>query len=88
MQLPVLQLCNPARSTTISRVEPKIAKLLGRAPSTSNVQTTSGRGHYVFIAHVDTAPFDNNELRLALKHALDRQEMVDKILQGLWFCRQ
>ena len=66
---------------TVNRVEPKIAKLLGRAP-TIDVKTTSGRGHYVFIAHVDTAPFDNNELRLALKHAMNRQEMVDKILQG------
>ncbi|WP_299150711.1 ABC transporter substrate-binding protein [uncultured Tateyamaria sp.] len=65
----------------ISRVEPKIAKLLDRAP-TLNVLSTQGRGHYVFIAHVDTAPFDNLELRLALKHALNRQEMVDKILQG------
>jgi peptide/nickel transport system substrate-binding protein len=28
------------------------------------------------------APFDNNDLRLALKYAVDRQEMVDKILRG------
>jgi len=65
----------------INRVEPKIAKLLDRAP-TLNVKNVSGRGHYVFIAHIDTAPFDNNELRLALKYAINRQEMVDKILQG------
>ncbi len=66
---------------TINRVEPKIAALLDRAP-TINVLSTAGRGHYVFIAHVDTAPFNNNDLRLALKYALNRQEMVDKILQG------
>ncbi len=66
---------------SINRVEPKIAKLLDRAP-TIDVLSTAGRGHYVFIMHIDTAPFDNNELRLALKHALNRQEMVDKILQG------
>ena len=65
----------------VNRVEPKIAKLLDRAPNLS-VQNVSGRGHYVFIAHIDTAPFDNNELRLALKYALNRQELVDKILQG------
>ncbi|UWR21570.1 ABC transporter substrate-binding protein [Sulfitobacter sp. S190] len=65
----------------INRVEPKIAKLLDRAP-TVNVVNVSGRGHYVFIMHIDSAPFDNNELRLALKHAINRQEMVDKILQG------
>ncbi|MEO0938015.1 MAG: ABC transporter substrate-binding protein [Pseudomonadota bacterium] len=66
---------------SINRVEPKIAALLDRAPNI-DVKTTSGRGHYVFIMHIDTAPFDSNELRLALKHALNRQEMVDKILQG------
>ncbi|MEM8579359.1 MAG: ABC transporter substrate-binding protein [Pseudomonadota bacterium] len=66
---------------SINRVEPKIAALLDRAP-TIDVRSTSGRGHYVFIMHIDTAPFDSNELRLALKHALNRQEMVDKILQG------
>ncbi|MCI5095445.1 MAG: ABC transporter substrate-binding protein [Rhodobacteraceae bacterium] len=65
----------------INRVEPKIAQLLDRAPTLS-VKNVSGRGHYVFIMHVDTAPFDVNELRLALKYAVNRQEMVDKILRG------
>jgi peptide/nickel transport system substrate-binding protein len=32
--------------------------------------------------HTNTAPFDNNDLRLALKYAIDREEMVDKILRG------
>lgn len=65
----------------INRVEPKIAKLLDRAPTLS-VQNVSGRGHYVFIAHIDAAPFDNNDLRLALKYAINREELVEKILQG------
>lgn len=65
----------------INRIDPKIAKLLSRAPGVS-VMNVSGRGHYVFIMHVNTAPFDNKDLRLALKYAIDRQEMVDKILDG------
>ncbi|MFD2739094.1 ABC transporter substrate-binding protein [Sulfitobacter aestuarii] len=65
----------------INRVDPKVASLLGRAPNLS-VESVSGRGHYVFIAHIDTAPFDNNDLRLALKYAINREEMVDKILRG------
>jgi len=65
----------------INRVEPKIADLLGRAPGLT-LQNVSGRGHYVFIMRTQTAPFDNNDLRLALKYALDREEMVDKILRG------
>ncbi|WP_425046284.1 ABC transporter substrate-binding protein [Primorskyibacter sp. S87] len=65
----------------IDRVEPKIAQLLSRAPNI-DVKTVSGPGHYVFIMHCDTAPFDNNELRMALKLAINREEMVDKILRG------
>ena len=65
----------------INRVDPKTVNLLKRAP---NVQllTTAGGGHYVFIMHCDTAPFDNNDLRLALKYAIDREEMVKRILGG------
>ena len=65
----------------INRVDPKVAELLGRSPDI-NIESISGRGHYVFIMHNDTAPFDNNDLRLALKYAIDREEMVDKILRG------
>ena len=65
----------------INRVAPKTVDLLKRAP-TVKIVNISGRGHYVFIYHVDTAPFDNVELGLAMKHAINRQEMVDTILRG------
>lgn len=62
-------------------IEPKVADLLARAPNVT-LGRTQGRGQNVFIMHVDTAPFDNNDLRLALKYAINREEMVDKILRG------
>lgn len=65
----------------INRVEPKVAGLIDRVPGVS-IQNVAGRGHYVFIMHCDTAPFDNNDLRMALKHAIDREDIVDKILRG------
>jgi peptide/nickel transport system substrate-binding protein len=65
----------------INRIDPKIAKLLDRAP-TVNVQRTAGRGHYVFVMHCNAAPFDSNELRLALKYAVNREDLVDKVLRG------
>ncbi len=65
----------------INRVEPKIVDLIKRVPGVT-IQNVAGKGHYVFIAHCNTAPFDNNDLRLALKFALDRDEMVQKILMG------
>ncbi|KIC17935.1 ABC transporter substrate-binding protein [Leisingera sp. ANG-DT] len=65
----------------INRVSPKIANLLGRAPGL-RIESISGRGHYCFLMHCDTAPFASNDLRMALKLAVDRQEMVDKVLRG------
>lgn len=65
----------------INRVSPRLAKELAGAGDIS-VMRTRGRGHYVFVMHCDTAPFDNNDLRMALKLSVRRQEMVDKILGG------
>ncbi|WP_321336891.1 ABC transporter substrate-binding protein [Breoghania sp.] len=65
----------------VNRVAPKVAGLLGRVPGIS-VKNVSGRGHYVFIMHCDTAPFNSHDLRNALKYAINREEMVEKILRG------
>jgi peptide/nickel transport system substrate-binding protein len=66
----------------MNRVDPKIVELLKGVPNIT-IETAPGRGHYVFIMHVDKAPFDNNDLRMALKLAINRDEMVEKILGGL-----
>lgn len=65
----------------INRVEPKTVDLLKRAPNVA-IENTAGRGHYVFIMHCNTEPFANNDLRLALKYAMDREKMVETILRG------
>ncbi|MBX3569806.1 MAG: ABC transporter substrate-binding protein [Rhizobiaceae bacterium] len=65
----------------INRVEPKIVDLVKRVPGV-RIENISGRGFYPFNMFCDTAPFDNNDLRLALKLAMDREEMLDKILRG------
>lgn len=65
----------------INRVEPKVVELVKRVPGVT-IRNVPGKGHYVMIAHCNTAPFDNNDLRLALKYAVDREEMVQKILSG------
>ena len=63
------------------RIPPKVAKLLSRSPDVE-IKNISGRAHYSFPMHCDTPPFDNNDLRLALKLAVNRAEMVEKILLG------
>ncbi|MES2914721.1 MAG: ABC transporter substrate-binding protein [Pseudomonadota bacterium] len=66
----------------MNRVDPKIVELLKGATGVK-IEHAPGRGHYVFIMHVDKAPFDNNDLRMALKLAINREEQVAKILGGL-----
>ncbi|WP_371037165.1 ABC transporter substrate-binding protein [Rhodosalinus sp. FB01] len=65
----------------IDRVDPKTANLLGRAPNISILEKT-GYLHYTFPMRVTMAPFDNYDLRMALKLSVKRQELVDKILMG------
>ena len=62
-------------------LDPKTAKLMDRLPNVS-VQNTSGKAHYLFPMHCDKAPFENNDLRLAMKYAINREEMVERILHG------
>lgn len=65
----------------VNSVEPRVASLLKRAPNI-DVTAASGRGFYCFNMFCDTKPFSNNDLRLALKYAIDREELVKKILAG------
>jgi peptide/nickel transport system substrate-binding protein len=65
----------------INLIDPKTARLLGRHPRV-NIQASPGRGHYEFYMRTDTPPFDNPDVRLALKYAVDREEMVKRILHG------
>ena len=65
----------------INRVEPKIVDLVKRVPGVT-IQAVSGKGFYPFNMFCDTTPFDSNDLRMALKLAMDREEMLEKILRG------
>jgi peptide/nickel transport system substrate-binding protein len=47
------------------------------------VTKVQGRQHYTFAMRTDTGPFDNLDVRLALKYAIDRQEILDKVLGGI-----
>lgn len=65
----------------IDRVDPKTVALLGRVPTLNILERTSTL-HYTFPMRADAAPFDNLDLRMAVKLAVKRQELVDKILLG------
>ena len=62
-------------------IDPKTVALLGRVPTVDILETT-GTQHYTFPMRLDVEPFGNADLRMALKLAINRQELVDKILLG------
>lgn len=65
----------------IDRVDPKTVHLIQRVPTLAMNETT-GTLHYTFPMRVDQKPFDNYDLRMALKLSIDREELVKKILSG------
>jgi len=65
----------------MNRCELKTVKLLDRMADIQIIRT-KGAKHYPFPMRTDVAPFDNNDVRLALKYAVDRELMVKTILRG------
>ncbi len=65
----------------IDRVDVKTAGRLQEVPEV-NVLDVVGTLHYTFPMRTDTAPFDNNDVRLALKYAMDREDLLQKVLRG------
>lgn len=59
-------------------------KTLGRLRQTPGIAISevAGYGHYVYAMDVTQAPFDDVNVRLALKHSLDREEIVRKVFFG------
>jgi peptide/nickel transport system substrate-binding protein len=64
---------------SISRLDPKTVHLMSRVSKLKIVEAT-GTLHYTFPMRVDVAPFDNNDLRMAVKLSVDREQLVKKIL--------
>lgn len=65
----------------IDRADLKTIDMLKNAPDTA-LYNVSGTALYSAPMLVDQAPFDKLEVRQALKWAINRQELVDKILYG------
>jgi peptide/nickel transport system substrate-binding protein len=65
----------------IDQVDPASIALL-ESRGVSKILSVSGNAHYVFPMDARAAPFNDNNVRLAMKYAFDRQELVDKILAG------
>ena len=65
----------------IDQIDLKSAHLLERRAGI-HIEETSGPLHYTFPMLSKTAPFDDNNVRLAVKFAIDREEMLKLVLGG------
>ena len=66
---------------TINRIDFKTEGLLKANPAL-RIQEVTGNQQYTFAMLTDGAPFNDVNVRRALKYGINRQEMVDKILLG------
>jgi peptide/nickel transport system substrate-binding protein len=65
----------------MSRVDLKTVNLLKRSPDIQVFKTT-GNQHLTLPMDTRQAPYDNNDVRLALKYAIDREQWLRVILKG------
>ncbi len=65
----------------IIQTDAKTAELLKGQGGLQLIETRSTQ-HVTLPMHVDKAPFDNPDLRLALKYAIDRELLVKTLLNG------
>ncbi|MBT4889322.1 MAG: twin-arginine translocation signal domain-containing protein [Rhodospirillales bacterium] len=65
----------------IDKVDLKTAAFLNRVENI-HVEETTGPLHYCYPMMTNVAPFDNNDIRMAMKYAIDRELLLKTILNG------
>ena len=65
----------------INNVDPKIVERLRKVPGIQ-IRSVTGNKQITLPMRTDTAPFDNNDVRLAVKHIIKRDEWLEKIIFG------
>ncbi len=66
---------------SIISVDTKTVDFLAQNPGVRVDEVASGQ-HSTLAMHVDVEPFTDNDVRLALKYAMDRQGAIDTVLRG------
>ncbi len=66
---------------TVDKLDLKTINLLSRYPDLV-ISSIAGTQHFTFAMDSRQAPYDDNNVRLAMKYAINREELVEKILFG------
>ena len=86
----VLLITDPGAATTalvtgevhaVQQLDRQTISMLRRDPALA-VESVPGGWHPTIAVQSGAAPFDDRDVRLAMKYAINRQEMVDRILRG------
>ena len=75
---------NALRTNEVHVVEEPDLKTLDLLEKTPGIKVLEAGGtrQYTIPMRTDTAPFDDNDVRLALKHAIDREALLSTVLRG------
>lgn len=65
----------------INSLDFKTVDLLGRNPNLQIVRSAGGQ-HFTFLMDCTQAPFTDNNVRLAIKYAIDREQLLQTALLG------
>ncbi len=65
----------------INQLDFKTVDLLRRNPNLNIVQSAGGQ-HFTFLMDCTQAPYTDNNIRLAIKHAIDREQLLKTALRG------
>lgn len=72
---------NTGQVDVINRCDLKTVHLLKRNKKI-DITNVTGKQHFTFPMNTTAAPYDNVDVRLALKYGLDREALVNTILRG------
>tara|TARA_B100000131_G_scaffold317991_1_gene361010 strand:+ start:470 stop:2041 length:1572 start_codon:yes stop_codon:yes gene_type:complete len=75
---------NALRTKTVDVIDDPILNTLDLFAKSGgiNIQETPGNKHFTIPMRMNVSPFDNNDVRLALKYAIDRGQILKTILNG------
>ncbi len=65
-----------------NRIDPRTVGLLARDQKINIVRSKGAGYRLCFDANVAAAPFNNKDLRLALKYGIDRKKIIDTVYKG------
>jgi peptide/nickel transport system substrate-binding protein len=72
---------NTGETHYLHRADLKTLDMLQQNPNAVIFEKT-GYGHYIYVMNVTAKPFDNPDVRNAIKFSIDRAEILEKVFSG------